>query len=147
MTQTMANDATDFLPTRRTLLSRLKKADDQAGWQEFFDTYWKLIYGVAIKAGLTDAEAQDAVQETVIAVSKHIGRFKYDPAQCSFKTWLLYDAAAHRAAVREAGWTSEPPRPRLRRARRLAQRRLNALPIQPACISKPSGIKSGKSTC
>jgi RNA polymerase sigma-70 factor (ECF subfamily) len=85
----MADDATDFLPTRRTLLSRLKNADDQAGWQEFFDTYWKLIYGVARKAGLTDAEAQDAVQETVIAVSKHIGEFKYDPAKCSFKTWLL----------------------------------------------------------
>ncbi len=89
MTQTMPNDATDFLPTRRTLLSRLKNADDQAGWQEFFDNYWKLIYGVARKAGLTDAEAQDAVQETVIEVSKHIGSFKYDPAKCSFKTWLL----------------------------------------------------------
>jgi len=89
MTQTMANDATDFLPTRRTLLSRLKNADDQAGWQEFFDTCWKLIYGVARKAGLTDAEAQDAVQETVIAVSQHIVEFKYDPAKCSFKTWLL----------------------------------------------------------
>ena len=45
VTQTMTNDATDFLPTRRTLLSRLKNADDQAGWQEFFDTYWSLIYG------------------------------------------------------------------------------------------------------
>lgn len=89
MIQTMPNDATDFLPTRRSLFSRLKNADDQAGWQEFFDTYWKLIYGVARKAGLTDAEAQDAVQETVIAVNKHIGQFKYDPAKCSFKTWLL----------------------------------------------------------
>ena len=85
----MPNDATDFLPTRRTLLSRLKNADDHAGWQEFFDRYWKLIYGVALKAGLNDAEAQDAVQETVIEVSKHIGGFKYDPAKCSFKTWLL----------------------------------------------------------
>jgi len=82
-------DAPDLLPTRRSLLRRLKDADDQAGWQEFFDIYWKLIYGVALKAGLTDAEAQDVVQETVIAVSKHIGEFKYDPARCSFKTWLL----------------------------------------------------------
>src|SRR5437867_4280160 len=89
MKQTMPNDATDFLPTRRSLLSRLKNCDDQTGWQEFFDTYWRLIYGVARKAGLTDAEAQDAVQETVIAVSKHIGGFKYEPAKCSFKTWLL----------------------------------------------------------
>jgi RNA polymerase sigma-70 factor (ECF subfamily) len=89
MTQTMPDDATDFLPTRRSLLSRLKSCDDQTGWQEFFETYWRLIYGVAIKAGLNDAEAQDAVQETVIAVSKYIGEFTYNPEKCSFKTWLL----------------------------------------------------------
>ena len=89
MTQTMPNDATDFLPTRRSLLSRLKRCDDQTAWQTFFDTYWKLLYCVAHKAGLTEAEAQDAVQETVIKVSKHIGRFRYDPAKCSFKSWLL----------------------------------------------------------
>ncbi len=47
MTQTMSNDARDFLPTRRSLLSRLKNGDDQAGWQTFFDTYWKLIYAAA----------------------------------------------------------------------------------------------------
>jgi RNA polymerase sigma-70 factor (ECF subfamily) len=88
-TDTVPSDANDPLPTRQSLLSRLKDAGDQRGWQEFFDAYWGLIYGVARKAGLTDAEAQDAVQETIIAVSKHIGQFKYDPAKCSFKTWLL----------------------------------------------------------
>src|SRR5262245_3857521 len=89
MTQTMPDDATDFLPTRRSLLSRLKRCDDQTAWQTFFDTYGKLLYSVALKAGLTDAEAKDAVQETVIKVSKHIGQFRYDPAKCSFKSWLM----------------------------------------------------------
>ncbi len=82
-------DATDFLPTRRSLLSRLKHCDDQTAWQTFFNTYWKLLHSVALRAGLTDAEAQDAVQETLIKVSKHIGQFRYDPSKCSFKTWLL----------------------------------------------------------
>jgi len=50
------------------LLSRLKDWRDDASWQEFFDTYWRLIYGVARKAGLSDAEAQDIVQETVFSV-------------------------------------------------------------------------------
>jgi RNA polymerase sigma-70 factor (ECF subfamily) len=85
----MPDDVTDFLPTRRSLLSRLKRCDDQSAWQTFFDTYWKLLYSAALKAGLTDAEAQDAVQETVIKVSKHVAQFRYDPAKCSFKTWLL----------------------------------------------------------
>src|SRR5436309_3255208 len=79
----------ELIPTRDSLLSRLKNSQDQESWQDFFNTYWKLVYGVAIKAGLTDQEAQDAVQETVITVARHIPAFKYDPSVCSFKTWLL----------------------------------------------------------
>lgn len=76
-----------LLATRRSLLERLPDLEDQAKWQEFFDTYWRLIYGVARKAGLTDAEAQDVVQETVVGVARNIGR--YDPKAGSFKGWLL----------------------------------------------------------
>ena len=79
----------DAVPTRRSLLSRLKSWDDQKSWQDFFDTYWKLIYSVARKAGLADMEAQDVVQEVVIQVSKKIGEFRYDPAKGSFRGWLL----------------------------------------------------------
>ena len=78
-----------MIPTRATLLHRLKDWEDQSSWQEFFDTYWKLIYGVARKAGLTDAEAQDVVQETLVSVAKHMPTFNYDPALGSFKAWLL----------------------------------------------------------
>ena len=85
----MATHVDDLVPTRQSLLARLKDWDDQASWQDFFNTYWKLIHGVAIKSGLTEAEAQDAVQETVIAVAKNIKGFKYDPAVCSFKSWLM----------------------------------------------------------
>ena len=62
------SDDDDFIPTRRSLLSRLRNWDDQACWQEFFDTYGRLIYHLAVKASLTDAEAQDVVQETIILV-------------------------------------------------------------------------------
>jgi len=80
----------DFIPTRHSLLSRLKDWGDQESWRDFFDTYWKLIYGVAIKAGLSGVEAQEVVQETVIAVAKKIPEFKTDPAFGSFKAWLLH---------------------------------------------------------
>jgi RNA polymerase sigma-70 factor (ECF subfamily) len=86
----MPDVAQEFIPTRRSLLGRLKDWDDQASWREFFNTYWKLIYGVSRKAGLAHTEAEDVVQETVLAVAKSIGRFKYNPAVCSFKTWLLH---------------------------------------------------------
>jgi RNA polymerase sigma-70 factor (ECF subfamily) len=79
----------ELIPTRRSLLVRLRNWDDQASWKDFFETYWKLIYGVARKAGLTDAEAQDAVQETIISVARQMPDFRYDSALGSFKTWLM----------------------------------------------------------
>lgn len=79
----------ELIPTRATLLHRLKDYDNHASWQEFFEIYWKLIYGVARKSGLTDAESQDVVQETMIAVAKHMPDFVYDAKNGSFKAWLL----------------------------------------------------------
>src|SRR5947207_6846915 len=79
----------DPIPTRHSLLNRLKDWADQESWQEFFDTYWRLIYNVAIKAGLTDTEAQEVVQETVIAVARKIGEFKTDSTHGSFSAWLM----------------------------------------------------------
>ena len=85
----MPRNEDGLLQTRVTLLNRLKDWRDQSSWQEFFDIYWKLIYGVARKAGLTESEAEDVVQETLFSVAKHIPTFKYDPAIGSFKGWLL----------------------------------------------------------
>ena len=85
----MTHDTPDLLATRRSLLTRLRDAGDQAGWREFFDTYWQLLYRVARKSGLTEAEAQDAVQETIITVAQQMPEFRYEPARCSFKGWLL----------------------------------------------------------
>src|SRR5581483_503297 len=45
-------------------------------------------YSVAIKAGLTETEAQEVVQETTISVAKGIHKFKRDPAKGSFRGWL-----------------------------------------------------------
>jgi len=78
-----------FLPTRRTLLSRLKRWDESESWRQFFEQYGRLIHAVALKAGLSDADAQDVVQETLIIVAKKLPQFQYDPELGSFKSWLL----------------------------------------------------------
>jgi RNA polymerase sigma-70 factor (ECF subfamily) len=79
----------ELLPTRRSLLDRLRDWQDQESWREFFDTYWRFIYSVAIKSGLSDQEAEEVVQETVLSVAKKMPEFVYDPARCSFKGWLM----------------------------------------------------------
>ena len=78
-----------MLATRRSLVDRQANWEDRKHWQEFFDTYWKLIYSAARKSGLTDAEAQEVVQETIITVAKRVEQLRYDPAIGSFKGWLL----------------------------------------------------------
>ena len=89
MTDLLPEPGTDsFLPTRQSLLSRLRDCQDQAGWREFFDSYWRLVYNVARKAGLQDAEAQDVVQNTFIYLTRKMPNFRYDPARGSFKSWL-----------------------------------------------------------
>jgi RNA polymerase sigma factor (sigma-70 family) len=79
----------ELLPTRRSLLSRIKNPEDARSWREFYDTYHRLIRAIAVRAGLSADEAEDAVQDTLICVSKNIGKFNTDPARGSFKNWLF----------------------------------------------------------
>ena len=74
--------------TRRSLIMRLGDWKDQRSWDEFYRTYWRLIYSVAIKSGLREDEAWDVVQETVLTIAKQSLRNAYDPERGSFKMWL-----------------------------------------------------------
>jgi len=85
----LAEPGTDsLLPTRQSLLTRLRDWQDQDGWRDFFDSYWRLIYNVARKSGLNDADAQDVVQTTFIYLTRRMPNFHYDRARGSFKSWL-----------------------------------------------------------
>ncbi|MCB1227439.1 MAG: sigma-70 family RNA polymerase sigma factor [Verrucomicrobiales bacterium] len=75
--------------TRKSLIERLNNWEDQRTWNEFYQTYWRLIYSVATKSGLTREEAFDVVQETIIAIARQVQKGQYDPRAGSFKAWLL----------------------------------------------------------
>ena len=101
----------ELIPTRDSLLSRLKDWGDQDSWQDFFNTYSKLVYGVALKAGLSPQEAQEVVQETVITVAKGMKRFQPDPTRGCFKSWLLHTTRwkiSDQFAKRQAAPVREP---------------------------------------
>lgn len=74
--------------TRRSLILRLQDWKDQRSWDEFYRTYWRLIYSVAIRAGLREHEAWDVVQETILTIAKQSKKGAYDPERGSFKMWL-----------------------------------------------------------
>jgi len=85
----MTLDNPDSIATRASLLGRLKNWEDGESWEEFTQTYWRLIYGVARQAGLSDDEARDVVQETLLGVAKNVHEFESAPGRGSFKNWML----------------------------------------------------------
>jgi RNA polymerase sigma factor (sigma-70 family) len=102
-----------LLPTRQSLLSRLRDWQDHDGWREFFDTYWRLIYRVARQAGFDDTTAQDIVQNTFIYLSRRMPKFHYDPARGSFKAWLRRVTRSRISVFRRRAEAKEPALPEL----------------------------------
>jgi len=79
-----------LIQTRSSLIGRLRHWDDSLTWSEFFETYWRFMYRCAIKAGLSDQEAQEVVQGTMITVAKKMraGTYRHDSKVATFRTWL-----------------------------------------------------------
>jgi RNA polymerase sigma factor (sigma-70 family) len=105
----MANDDASSIQTRPSLLNRLKSGDDVESWNEFYRVYGKLICDFAIQAGLTSTETDEVVQETAIAMARHLPEYRYDPKVCRFKTWLLNQTSWRikdqlKKRKKETGW-------------------------------------------
>ena len=74
--------------TRPSLLVRLKDRADQEAWHEFAEIYQPVIYRLARRKGLQDADAEDLTQLVLMAVSKAVERWEHDPRRARFRTWL-----------------------------------------------------------
>ncbi len=79
----------NYPATRKTLIQKLKDWDDQASWDEFFRTYSSFVFKVACKAGLSETEANEVVQETFIRVAKNMRKKNFTRDGGSFKAWLM----------------------------------------------------------
>ena len=73
----MSVETENFLGTRPSLLARLKDWSQETACREYDQDYAPLLRNIAHKTGLTDAEADDVVQESLIAVANKIGTFEH----------------------------------------------------------------------
>jgi len=78
-----------FIPTRATLLNRIKNQQDKESWQAFYSMYRQMLLRIAQKSGLDPQAAEEVLQDTMLTVSQSINRYEYEPKTCSFKGWLL----------------------------------------------------------
>jgi RNA polymerase sigma factor (sigma-70 family) len=78
------------------LLRRISSAD-AAAFEDLYDLYGSVAYGVAVRITFDEALAEDIVQEAFTAVWRHAAQF--DPRRGSVKTWLL--SIVHHRAIDE----------------------------------------------
>jgi RNA polymerase sigma factor (sigma-70 family) len=75
--------------TRVSLLARIRDVGDGRAWAEFVDLYAPLVYRLARRHGLQDADAADLTQDVLRAVVGAMPRFDYDFHRGSFRGWLF----------------------------------------------------------
>jgi RNA polymerase sigma factor (sigma-70 family) len=86
----MNTGSRDSMPTRLTLLEKIKDAGDRESWQEFFSLYSGRVYRFALQRGMNAQEAEDVVQETFLCLTKKMPDFHYDSSKGKFRSWLLH---------------------------------------------------------
>ncbi|MEX2142230.1 MAG: sigma-70 family RNA polymerase sigma factor [Pirellulales bacterium] len=75
--------------TRPSLLLRIRDCQDAEAWSQFVEIYAPLVYGLARRSGLQDADAADVVQDVMRVLPRAAKRLDYDPQRDSFRGWLF----------------------------------------------------------
>jgi RNA polymerase sigma-70 factor (ECF subfamily) len=70
-----------------TLLERLRRPGDGAAWSQFVHLYTPLLYAWACRAGLSENDAADLLQDVFTTLLQELPHFDYQPGK-SFRAWL-----------------------------------------------------------
>lgn len=75
--------------TTTTLLQRLENFEDREVWDRLIERFRRPLAAFCRRFGLTDAEADDVVQETLLGFADAYRRGKYDRDAGRLSSWLF----------------------------------------------------------
>jgi RNA polymerase sigma-70 factor (ECF subfamily) len=67
---------TEFPDTQSLLLANIQSLENREAWAEFVQIYRPVVYRMARRRGMQDADAQDLSQDVLVRVSKAIDRWE-----------------------------------------------------------------------
>jgi RNA polymerase sigma-70 factor (ECF subfamily) len=74
--------------TSLSLLNRLRNSPENEGWNRLTELYAPLIRRWLQRYDVQDCDAQDLIQEVLLAVSKDLGSFDHPGQPGAFRGWL-----------------------------------------------------------
>ena len=74
--------------TSLSLLNRLRRSPDSESWNRLVDLYGPLIKAWLRKYDVQDSDADDLVQEVLLAVSKDLDKFDHRGQPGAFRGWI-----------------------------------------------------------
>jgi RNA polymerase sigma-70 factor (ECF subfamily) len=86
--------------TSTLLLEGLRDPGNAPAWEEFDARYRPIVMGVARRVGLSEADAADAAQETMVRFLREYRAGKYERGRGRLRHWLAVMARSCMADVR-----------------------------------------------
>ncbi len=79
---------TEFPQTRSSLIAQVRSPEDREAWDQFVVIYRPVIYRMARRRGMQDADAQDLVQTVLMRVAGAIQSWEKSGPETKFRHWL-----------------------------------------------------------
>lgn len=74
--------------TQTNLLSAVRDSHNREAWGNFYRIYAPMLRHFARRVGLSDADAEDVTQESLMAAHHSLQESIYDPSKGRFRAWL-----------------------------------------------------------
>lgn len=84
----MTKSDNEFPDTRASLLLQVQAGDDPTAWDQFVEVYRPIIYRLARRRGLQNADAEDLAQQVLLSVAGSIADWQKRDESVRFRHWL-----------------------------------------------------------